>query len=794
MPPPKFDTSSPLMVTPPAADTHWAVRVEEKAKFDGIFDSLLPVGGLLSGEKVRPVLVNSKLPLDVLGRVWDLSDIDRDGHLDRDEFAVAMHLVYRALEKEPVPAALPPALVPPAKRRKPPAFPGAVPVLPASPPPHESLRSTPSHGSASSLNSAGSLSPKAGKQATGGWVVPAADKLRFDDIFLKTDQDQDGYVSGQEAKDIFIHSGLGQGLLAHIWALADTQQTGKLNKEQFALAMFLIQRKVSKGLDPPQVLPPDMVPPSERSTPGPDGTGSLGEFAGVKELEDISQEVSRLQREKLALEQDIRDKEEAARQKASEVQELQAELDREAGGLQELETQKQEAQQRLQEMEQQKSRLRGMLGDARAKCQGETRTVSALRAQIQTQEAELRQQEAGLGRARADLARLQEEETQLEQSLRAGRAQLATILRSLRATHDEIGQARSRLSQLQLGQQDVHRSLEQLEPAAGGASLAVDDPFKNKALLFSNPQDLHPASFQAEDPFKSDPFRGADPFKGDPFVQQPTASTDPFGGDPFQESDPFQDSGPDDFFKKQEASGRFSADPFSKNPVLPAKLDPFEAGDPFSSAGAPAKGSGPFSTPDPFGSGAFGSPEGFADFSHMAKPPTVGAPPVSLGGPGFPEAPSPGSPCEQDTPILPPKKPAPPRPKGPSAPEAPSPPRYSLLAGTNTPVSQLGAADFAQPPDPFQPVDASLGDPFQAPQLCGAPFGARDPFAPGAKPAPPATGFADFTSLGDEEQQLVWAKRESEKAERERLARLWRQEQEDVELAIALSRADMPAA
>lgn len=42
---------------------------EEKMKFDSIFDSLGPVGGMLSGEKVKPVLLNSKLPVDILGRV-----------------------------------------------------------------------------------------------------------------------------------------------------------------------------------------------------------------------------------------------------------------------------------------------------------------------------------------------------------------------------------------------------------------------------------------------------------------------------------------------------------------------------------------------------------------------------------------------------------------------------------------------------------------------------------------------------------------------------------------------------
>lgn len=38
-------------------------------KFDAIFDSLSPAGGMLTGEKVKPVLLNSKLPVDVLGRV-----------------------------------------------------------------------------------------------------------------------------------------------------------------------------------------------------------------------------------------------------------------------------------------------------------------------------------------------------------------------------------------------------------------------------------------------------------------------------------------------------------------------------------------------------------------------------------------------------------------------------------------------------------------------------------------------------------------------------------------------------
>uniref|UniRef100_A0A670KNH8 Epidermal growth factor receptor pathway substrate 15 like 1 n=1 Tax=Podarcis muralis TaxID=64176 RepID=A0A670KNH8_PODMU len=781
LPPPKFvSATSPLLISS-SSDAHWAVRMEEKAKFDGIFESLLPVNGLLSGDKVKPVLMNSKLPLDILGRVWDLSDIDKDGHLDRDEFAVAMHLVYRALEKEPVPPALPPPLVPPSKRKKAPSLPGAVPVLPASPPPKDSLRSTPSHGSVTSLNSTGSLSPKhslkQAQQPPASWVVPLTDKLRYDEIFLKTDLDLDGFVSGLEVKDIFMHSGLSQNILAHIWALADTRQMGKLNKDQFALAMHLIQQKVSKGIDPPQVLLPDMIPPSERTAPAQDSSssvGSGGEFTGMKELDDIGQEIAQLQREKYSLEQEIREREGAIRQKTNEVQELQNDLDRETSSLQELEAQKQEAQGRLDEMEQQKAKLKDMLSDVRQKCQEETHVISSLKMQIQSQESDLRSQENDISRAKSELSRLQQEESQLEQSIQAGKVQLETIIKSLKSTQEEINQARSKLSRLQESQQEAHRGIDQYNEALngvlggsmtnladlnegnpqkerGGRFGTLDDPFKNKALLFSgHTQELPADPFQAEDPFRTDPFKGADPFRGNPF-----------GGDPFKESDPFRAAAaPDDFFRKPEESDPFTADPFSKNPTLPSKPPPL-----------------PPSCPPP---SLCKPPFRFCLSLSLSLQPPASDPFSASSFGGFPDDPFKG---KLDTPALPPKKGLPPRPKPPS--------------GKSPPVIHVGSSDFDKPPDLFRPFGADTSDPFHSRKGFGDLFRGRDGFSPpsaGKAPKnPSSTGFADFTSLGNEEQQLAWAKRESEKAEEERLARLRRQEQEDLELAIALSKADMPA-
>ena len=48
-------------------------------------------------------MMGSKLPMSMLGKIWDLADQDKDGMLDRYEFTVAMHLVYRSLQGDLIP-------------------------------------------------------------------------------------------------------------------------------------------------------------------------------------------------------------------------------------------------------------------------------------------------------------------------------------------------------------------------------------------------------------------------------------------------------------------------------------------------------------------------------------------------------------------------------------------------------------------------------------------------------------------------------------------------------------------
>ncbi|XP_022659749.1 EH domain-containing protein 3-like [Varroa jacobsoni] len=95
--------------------SEWVVE-KERHRYDEVFQSLEPVDGKVSGQAAKQEMIKSKLPNAVLGKIWYLSDLDRDGHLDADEWALAMHLINIKLSGHDLPAELPEHLVPPSKR------------------------------------------------------------------------------------------------------------------------------------------------------------------------------------------------------------------------------------------------------------------------------------------------------------------------------------------------------------------------------------------------------------------------------------------------------------------------------------------------------------------------------------------------------------------------------------------------------------------------------------------------------------------------------------------------------
>lgn len=62
-------------------------------------------------------LIKSKLPNTVLSKIWKLSDVDCDGFLDVEEFALAMHLINVKIDGNELPNILPEHLIPPSQRK-----------------------------------------------------------------------------------------------------------------------------------------------------------------------------------------------------------------------------------------------------------------------------------------------------------------------------------------------------------------------------------------------------------------------------------------------------------------------------------------------------------------------------------------------------------------------------------------------------------------------------------------------------------------------------------------------------
>ncbi|XP_063238176.1 epidermal growth factor receptor substrate 15-like 1 isoform X2 [Bacillus rossius redtenbacheri] len=818
-PPPKMGDVPPVMplqnsiMSPPVVggsalvpSSDWAVKPAERAKYDQLFDSLQPLNGMIPGNKVKGLLLDSKLPVETLGKIWDLADMDKDGMLDRHEFMVAMHLVYKALEKYTIPSVLPPELMAPPKRRDSasPAFPGGVPVLQSFPAPADTKPPPPA--------------PTAPQ-----WVVSAEEKARYDILFHQTDVDKDGYVSGLEIKDVFLQSGVPQPVLAHIWSLCDMKQMGKLNAEQFALAMWLINQKL-KGVEPPAALAPEMVPPSFQPKQPVDGIieNNNAPYSNP-ELDMITRDIEELAKEKHLLESDIAQKEADIKIKNGEIKSLQSELDTLAATLKQLENQKGEAQKRLNDLKAQKSSIETELNDIKMQLEEEQLQVDNLRRQAGEQEAALRAQEEELSSKKTELEGLRQEEARLEEQQRDFRGRLDGLTRNLQDTQLQISQAKAKITDLQEQHRQMNDAISAYDSALSSGDLSsLSDTMLNLSPEFRSPEFSRIALVNGGSPVENTRSlqNSADPFSS---LNGPADSGGSgFGSEDLFKNDPFKSTNHNsNVMNAYSANDAFSST-FSNKPK-----DSFTAADPFNSFSAPVSAgqADPF---DPFGDGnskaSVKSPVNLPGEDPFGCEPFEALHPASAGPPPRPESPSPALPPKKSK--QPPPRPAPPRPQQPTMRAAPVPPVPSaepfgdpadLFGDGSVPaVSPLppagdpfassgggGFADFANfeskfcnapaevvggpgkgvPPKPaarYAEMEFTQ-DPFKDYRY-EDPFEIADPFDDGGG-APRANG------IPPEDRQMAWAAAESLKLEEERRRRL-RQEQADFEYALELSRSE----
>ena len=121
----RVSAAAPLVAAPSAAaeagEVAWAVPAADLAKYDAIFEVAKGADGKICGAKAAAVLNRSGLPRETLRAVWSLVDVCNAGKIDREWFALAMHLAARARRGKPLPPADLPLrleLVPVSQRRE----------------------------------------------------------------------------------------------------------------------------------------------------------------------------------------------------------------------------------------------------------------------------------------------------------------------------------------------------------------------------------------------------------------------------------------------------------------------------------------------------------------------------------------------------------------------------------------------------------------------------------------------------------------------------------------------------
>ncbi|XP_072263549.1 intersectin-2 isoform X1 [Pyxicephalus adspersus] len=91
------------------------------------------------------------------------------------------------------------------------------------------------------------------------WAITTEERAKHDKQFASL-KPIGGLITGDQAKNFFLQSGLPPAILAEIWALSDLNKDGKMDQLEFSIAMKLIKLKL-QGQNLPMILPAVMKQP-----------------------------------------------------------------------------------------------------------------------------------------------------------------------------------------------------------------------------------------------------------------------------------------------------------------------------------------------------------------------------------------------------------------------------------------------------------------------------------------------------------------------------------------------------
>ncbi|CCD26945.1 Ede1p NDAI_0J00530 [Naumovozyma dairenensis CBS 421] len=227
------------------------------AKFSQLFDRTANGSQRLPGDAAKEIFLKARLPVQTLGEIWALCDRNTAGSLDKTEFIMAMYLIQLSMTNHPSLTPFPASLSPQLWQ----AINVTASATVASPSTQVPLSNHSTGNSTQPLqrqSTISRLSSGAFSNASSDWSLSQEQKKQFDMIFDALDKNHQGSLGSQVLVPFFLSSRLNQDTLANVWDLADIHNNAEFTKLEFAIAMFLIQKKNS-GIDLPDVIPNELL-------------------------------------------------------------------------------------------------------------------------------------------------------------------------------------------------------------------------------------------------------------------------------------------------------------------------------------------------------------------------------------------------------------------------------------------------------------------------------------------------------------------------------------------------------
>lgn len=452
-------------------------------------------------------------------QIWELAGGAQSASVTADQFAIMMHLVQVARSGRELPDTLP-----------------------------QSLRGSPAAGPTAA-------STPTAAPSGGTWVVSAAERTAYDQYFSTLDTDKDGLVTAAEAVTVFRLSGLSQEDMAKVWRLCDTQACGKINADEFALAMHLLSARVRLQRAIPDALTADMVPPSRRAESSRAAlVGSTavaadamnaarpslavtimanapampdGEDGTARDLRQLADKVDSVSRERSSLAAETSELEHKVAMRKQELRDWGQKLQTANDELAEAKKAHDAAAATLSDFEQQLAAVRKTYLETQGQQQQHTVEIERLRARIDEQNRLIRSREEELARMRADLERTTQEEKRLAEEGQQCDTQSNSLQQQIAAVKAERDKVVERIAQTRGKIDEVAKN-----PPTEAEAETLEDAGATKTAQVSKE-----ALWEIADPFHAPPEAAAavaktaadeDPFKEDAFADASVGLPDPF--------------------------------------------------------------------------------------------------------------------------------------------------------------------------------------------------------------------------------------------------------------------------